>query len=810
MKIYVGRLIEVFLVVCIIITSSCTTQTKDKKLNVDAIIDSLTLEQKAMLVIGTGMNFRMPDSIANELIGDIPNPFNKPIDADSSYKEMINKLKKVVPGSAGRTAIIPRFGITTMVLADGPAGLRIQPKRENDTTSYHATAYPIATSLASSWDIGLVEEVGKTMGNEVLEYGVDVILCPGLNLQRDPLCGRNFEYYSEDPLISGKMAAAMVNGIQSNGVGTSIKHYAANNQETNRLTVNTVVSERALRELYLKGFRIAVQESQPWTVMSSYNLINGVYTSESYDLLTKVLRDDWGFKGYVMTDWTAGNDPVAQMKAGNDLLMPGEPEQMKAIIKAVKEGALDENVLDTNVKRILTVMAKSPTYKKHAVTNKPNLKKNAEVARKAGSEGMVLLKNRENTLPFYEGVKNIAVFGIGSYSTVTGGTGSGDVNESYSVSVADGLKNANYKVVESLEEKYLKYLEENKAPDQGLLSLLKGTTVMPEMKVKTELINDAMGKSGIALITIKRISGEGKDRKAEAGDFYLTDNEKSLISNVASIYHKNGKKVVVALNIGGVIETSGWREVPDAILIAWQPGQEAGNSVADVLSGKINPSGKLAVSFPVSYNDVPSSSSFPGYKLDQYDFDLKPPDDNIFFPKVPWETVYEEDIYVGYRYYNTFNVPVAYEFGYGLSYTSFEFTGIKTSSKEFAENLDVKVTVKNTGDVAGKEVVQLYVSAPQINLEKPNEELRAFSKTVLLKPGERQTIEFKLSPMDLASFDESTSSWIVVSGDYEIKIGSSSRNIKQTISFRVPEEILVQKVSNALIPQVEFKRLSRN
>lgn len=809
MKIYIGRLLEVFLIVCVIITSSCTIPTKEKKLNVDAIIDSLTLDQKAMLVIGTGTSFHMPDSIAKQIFGDIPNPFNKPLDADSSYTEMVNKLKNVVPGSAGRTAIIPELGITTMVLADGPAGLRIQPKRENDTTSYNATAYPIATSLASSWDTGLVEEVGKAMGNEVLEYGVDVILCPALNLQRDPLCGRNYEYYSEDPLISGKMAAALVNGIQSNGVGTSIKHYAANNQETNRLTVNTIVSVRALRELYLKGFRIAVQKSQPWTVMSSYNLINGVYTSESYDLLTRVLRDDWGFKGYVMTDWTAGNDPVAQMKAGNDLLMPGEPEQMKAIIKAVKEGALDENVLDTNVKRILTVMAKSPTYKKHAVTNKPNLKKNAEIARKSGSEGMVLLKNRENTLPFNEGVKNIAVFGIGSYATVTGGTGSGDVNEAYVVSVANGLENANYKVVEKLEEIYLTYLEENKAPDQGLLSLLKGTPVTPEMKVKKDLINDMAGKSDIALITLRRNSGEGKDRKPEEGDFYLTDIEKSMVSNVTGIYHENGKKVVVALNIAGVIETSSWSELPDAILIAWQPGQEAGNALADVLSGKINPSGKLAVSFPVSYSDVPSSSTFPGHKLDEYDFELKPQDNHPFFPKVPWETIYEEDIYVGYRYYNTFSVPVAYEFGYGLSYTSFDLSGIKLSSTEFADELEVTVSVKNTGDVAGKEVVQLYVSAPHTKLEKPNEELREFAKTNLLKPGDSQTIELKLSPIDLASFDESTSSWIVEAGDYEIKIGSSSRNIKQTVSFCVPEEIIVQKVSNALIPQVEFKRLSR-
>lgn len=810
MKIYVNRFLKLLLFACVILISSCTTEVKNKKFNVDAVMDSLTLKQKAMLVVGTGMNFHVPDSIAKKIFGNKPNPFNMPIDADSSYVAMVNKLDKVVPGSAGRTAEIPKLGITTMVLADGPAGLRIQPKRDNDKSSYYATAFPIATSLASTWNPNLVEEVGKAMGSEVLDYGVDVILGPALNLQRNPLCGRNFEYYSEDPLIAGEMAAAMVKGIQSNGVGTSIKHFVANNQETNRLTVNTIVSERALRELYLKGFRIAVQESHPWTVMSSYNLVNGVYTSESYDLLTKILRDEWGFKGFVMTDWTAGNDPIAQMKAGNDLLMPGNPKQMKEIIKAVKDSSLDESVLDKNVKRILTVMAKSPTYKKHMASNKPNLKKDAEVARKAGSEGMILLKNTDNTLPFNKNIKTVALFGIGSYSTIIGGTGSGHVNAAYSVSFLKGLKDANYKTVQSLEKTYLKYLKENKAPELGLLDIIKGTPKTPEMKVKTDLIKAAVSKSDIALITLSRNSGEGKDRKPVAGDFYLTKDEKSIISNVTSIYHKYGKKVVVILNIGGVIETASWNKIPDAILLTWLPGQEAGNSLADVLSGKVDPSGRLAVSFPISYSDVPSSRSFPGHKLNKYNFDLKPQDNNPLFPKVPWETIYSDDIYVGYRYYNTFNVPVAYEFGYGLSYTEFKLSNIKTSSAEFSKNLEVQATVKNTGKVAGKEVVQLYISAPQKELEKPSEELRAFKKTKLLDPGESQTVSMKLNPMDLASFDETSSSWIVEKGKYKLKIGTSSNNIKLISSINVGNDIIVQKVSNALSPKQKFKKLSRN
>ncbi|MCB9504083.1 MAG: glycoside hydrolase family 3 C-terminal domain-containing protein [Deferribacteres bacterium] len=792
-----------------LIYSSCTNQAKVPSLNVDEVIASLTLEEKAMLVVGTGMVSPFPDSIAAKIFGDGPNPFNSKIDADSAYVAMVEKLNKIVPGSAGRTAIIPEDGVTTMVLADGPAGLRINPHRKNDSTSYFATAFPIATALASTWNTELVEEVGKAMGNEVLEYGVDVILGPGLNLQRNPLCGRNFEYYSEDPLVTGKMAAAMVNGIQSNGVGTSIKHFAANNQETNRLTSNTVVSERALRELYLKSFRIAVQETQPWTVMSSYNKINGTYASESHDLLTKVLRDDWQFKGYVMTDWTAGNDRVAQMRAGNDLLMPGDPEQMEALIAAVENGKLDESVLDTNLKRILNVMVKSPTFQKYQNSNKPNLQKSAESARKAGSEGMVLLKNNSNTLPFGETVKTVAAFGIGAYNTIIGGTGSGDVNDAYKVSFAEGLQKANYNVLGSLEELYADYLAKNKAPDLGLLSLIKGTPRTPEMMVSTEMVRKTVAESDIALVAISRNSGEGGDRKAEQGDFYLTDREKSIISTVATIYHKNAKKVVVVLNIGGVIETSSWSEQPDAILVSWQPGQEAGNSLADVLSGTVNPSGRLAVSFPKSYSDVPSAISFPGYELVGVESELKSRDDDILFPKVPWEIVYEDDIYVGYRFYNTFDVPVEYEFGYGLSYTSFEFADLKTSSDEFGDDFEVSVTVKNTGNEAGKEVVQLYIAGPQTKLEKPNEELRGFAKTNELKPGESQTIAIKLKSMDLASFDETTSSWIVEPGDYQIKIGSSSKKIGQTASFKVADEIVVQKVSKALIPQVEFKKLSR-
>ena len=326
---------------------------------IQSIIAKMTLDQKAQLVIGTGMFFDLPDSIRKKM----PPGFGGEIDSkDSNYVSMVNKIRKYLPGAAGVSVEIPELGIASQVLTDGPAGLRIQPLRKGETRTYYCTAFPVGTALASSWDTELVYKVGQAMGSEVKEYGSDILLAPAMNIQRDPLCGRNFEYYSEDPLVAGKTSAAMVKGIQSNGVGTSVKHFAANNSETNRMTVNTIVSERALREIYLKGFEIAVKEGKPWTIMSSYNKINGAYTSESHDLLTKILRNDWGFEGYVMTDWGGGSDVVAQMKAGNDMIQPGQPKQSRELVEAVRSGKLDEKVLDLNVSRILNIMLKAPRY----------------------------------------------------------------------------------------------------------------------------------------------------------------------------------------------------------------------------------------------------------------------------------------------------------------------------------------------------------------------------------------------------------------------------------------------------------------
>jgi beta-glucosidase len=755
---------------------------------VKKVIAAMTLEEKAALVVGTGM--RMPGG---------PPPSGN---TNSAQGPVIGETQNLVSGAAGTSYTLPRLGITTLVLTDGPAGVRIDPTRINDKNTYYCTAFPVATLLASTWDTELVNKVGMAMGKEVLEYGADVILGPGMNIQRNPLCGRNFEYYSEDPYITGKIAASMVMGIESNGVGTSVKHYAANNAETNRNSLNTIVSERALREIYLEGFRIAVQESQPWTVMSSYNLINGTYASQSPELLTNILRKDWGFKGFVMTDWFGGKDPVAQMIAGNDMLMPGTPDQTKAIIKAVKDGKLDITVLDKNVERILNVMLQSPHYKGYKFSNKPDLQAHAQVTRQAASEGMVLLKNENNTLPLGSAVKNIAAFGNTSYEIIIGGTGSGFVNKAYSVSLSEGLKNDGLNQNEDLHSLYSNYLNLTKAGRpvlKGFMAIM-GSKQIEELVLNQDIINGAANVSDAALVTIGRNSGEGADRTNTKGDFQLTDYEQQLIKMVTTAFKAKNKKVIVILNVGGVVETASWRDLPDAILLAWQGGQEAGNSIADVLCGKVNPSGKLAITFPVDYEDVPSAKSFPGKEL----VTEKAPSGggplSSFMRSVPAVVTYEDGIYVGYRYYETFKVKPAYEFGYGLSYTNFTYTNIKLSSPKFNGKLTVTVDVKNNGTVAGKEVAELYLSAPAVKLDKPVIELKGFAKTRLLQPGEVQTLTFMIDSHNLSSFDSASSSWIAEAGTYEVKIGASSRDIRQSTSFTLVKDLTVRKESVSMVP----------
>ncbi len=633
--------------------------------SVKQMVAAMTLEEKASLVVGKGRGTSGPQ---------------------------IGQTQALVPGAAGTTFDLPRLGITSMVLADGPAGLRISPTRPNDDNTYYCTAFPIGTLLASTWDVDLVRRVGEAMGGEVLEYGADILLGPGVNIHRNPLCGRNFEYYSEDPLVVGKIAAAMINGVESRGVGTSIKHFAANNAETNRNTVNVVVGERALREIYLEGFRIAVEEAQPWTVMSSYNLINGMYAPESHDLITSILRKDWGFEGLVMTDWGGGRDWPAVVRAGNDLIMPGNPSQTGEIVKAVREGRLDEKDLDRNVENILNIMRRSPRFRGTKYSNRPDLQAHARVTRQAATEGMVLLKNSRAALPLADSVKKIAAFGNTSYEIITGGTGSGDVNEAYSVSLVEGLKNAGYSVNDNLRtmyESYLKAAKEGRSADRQR-TMFMGSEPPGEPGITPGLAAGMAEASDAAIVTIGRNSGEGRDRRNAEGDFRLSAVEMDMLRAVANAFRAKNKKVVVILNVGGVIETASWKYLPDAILLAWQGGQETGNSIADILKGRVNPSGKLATTFPVHYEDNPSAGTFPGKELPS----AQPAQaQQSFMRGRPAEDVYEDGIYVGYRYYETFRVKPSYEFGFGLSYAGFEYGNLKLSAAQFNGSLDVSVDV---------------------------------------------------------------------------------------------------------------------
>ncbi|HVZ96948.1 MAG TPA: glycoside hydrolase family 3 C-terminal domain-containing protein [Chitinophagaceae bacterium] len=746
------------------------------------LVAKMTLEEKAKLVVGVGMH--------------IP----------GMQSQGTSAPKEKVPGAAGNTFAISRLGIPSIVLSDGPAGVRIEPVRNNDSSkTYYATAWPVGTLLASSWDTSLVKKVGVGFGSEIHDYGIDVILAPAQNIQRNPLNGRNFEYYSEDPVLSGTISAAMVEGIQSKGVGTSVKHFVANNQETDRNTINEIISERALREIYLKNFEITVKKAQPWTVMSSYNKINGTYTSESYDLLTTILRNEWGFKGLVMTDWFGGTDAVAQMKAHNDLLMPGTPAQTKAIVDAVKNGTLDEKALDENAGRVLDLIFKSPAYKNYKYSDKPDLKKDAIISRDAAEGGMVLLKDNDNALPFKKGTSDVALFGINGYDLIAGGTGSGQVNKAYTVSLSEGLSNAGYTVNADVKKAYTDYLQDANAkrPKQNLFqSFMHPLPPISEYLAGNDLLSRSATDANIAIIAIGRNAGEGRDRKVE-NDFNLSDTEKILIKNVADAFHAKNKMVVVVLNIGGVVEVASWRDNVDAILLAWQPGLEGGNAITALLSGKVNPSGKLAQTFPVSYDDVPSAKSFPGKE-----FPDQATTGNFGMKQIPAEATYDDGIYVGYRYYTSYNVKPAYAFGYGLSYTSFSYSNLKLSSATFNGKMNVSVTVTNTGKVAGKEVAELYISAPADKLNKPAEELKAFAKTGLLQPGKSETIKFTLNAADLASFNTDRSSWIADAGTYEVKVGAASDDIRQSKSFSLPKEIVVEKVHKVMIPQVGINEMN--
>ena len=752
--------------------------------NIEEVIKAMTLEEKAQLLVGGGN------------------------DGFVGSGAMLGHQKKFVPGAAGTTVAIPRLGIPATVQCDGPAGVHIDAHREGDSRNYYATGFPVGTCLASTWNTDLVRKVGEAIGNETLEYGCDVVLGPGMNLHRNPLCGRNFEYYSEDPVVTGLMGTAFVLGVQSQGVGVSAKHFAVNSQESDRTRVDERLSQRALRELYLKGFEMMVRKSNPWTIMSAYNKINGIYAQGNKDLLTNILRDDWGYKGIVETDWIGKREdlPVEQeVAAGNDLMMPGYPAQVKDIVNAVKSGKLDVNDVDCNVRRMLEYIVKTPRFKGYKYSGEPDLKAHAAITRQSSTEGMVLLKNNA-VLPI-RGLKTVALFGVNSYDFMSGGLGSGAVNVGYSVDMVTGLKNIGVATTPQLTEIYQNYVKYAKAKLKAdknpmMWFLNQGQPKLDEIEITERCVANEEPKADAAIITIGRQAGEGMDRQIN-GEFNLSKTEQDMIFRVSDAFHAKGKKVIVIINSGSVMETASWRDRVDAILVAWQPGIEGGNSVADILTGKVNPSGKLTMTWPIAAVDHPSTANF-AKEYDMYTYKNMEGWGKGNIPGVDFSN-HEEDIYVGYRYFDTFKKDVAYPFGFGLSYTTFEMG--KPSVKANGKNIEVSVTVKNTGKVAGKQVAQVYVTAPKGAYEKPAKELKAFGKTRELKPGESQTLKMTLEKRDLASFDEANSQWKGDAGNYLFQVGTDVESIKGTATLKVAE--YTEKTSSACAPNVQLNYLKQ-
>jgi beta-glucosidase len=779
MKVFVHHVsLVIVAVVAMCGYSICSSAQQLKAGNIDEVLNAMTLEEKCHLVLGCGMHF--------------------------------NDEAKF-PGTAGSTFAIARLGIPETYCADSQQGLRMDSKRKWDHNDYYPTDFVASMTLASTWDREAAYKVGKGIGNEVKEFGLDWILSPSMNLIRNVLCGRNHEYYSEDPYLSGTIAAGYVNGVQSEGTAACPKHFIANNQETNRNSNISQISQRALREIYLKAFEIMIKESNPWTIMTSYNKLNGPYAVQNHELLTTIVRDEWGWKGMYVSDWNAGDDAVAAMKAGNDMLQPGQDRQYQAILAAAKSGELSMDILNANVRRILEYVVKTHNFKGYKATNNPNLKAHAQVVREVGADGIVLLRNN-GILPLTG--KRVALFGCTSYDWISGGSGFGGTSVGhYTVSLIEGMRSAGYEIYKPLISLYTKHIadeEKRLFPNGRPQFSLQPPARAEEKQFTADEMNAAIAGSDVAIISLGRKSGEAADRPES--DFYLKEGEAQLIKAVSEAYHAKGKKVVVLLDICSPIDVASWQDQVDALVCTWQGGQESGFSVADVLSGKVNPSGKLPMTFAIKYGDAYADKNFPANVDDKTmgamfmwgrnneDSKKREPQANIDF------TNYEEDIYVGYRYFDSFGKPVAYPFGYGLSYTTFEYNDMEVEENDGVYT--IKVVVKNTGSKAGRNVVELFVAAPNSKkLNKPEKELRNYAKTKLLQPGQSETVTMTVSTEDLASFNEKAFAWKTDAGVYTFMICSSANDVEAKATAKV--KAWTKKVNNVMQPNVKLNLLKR-
>ena len=772
-----------------IAVGTCAAQATIREADIPEIVKNLTLEQKARLLVGSIGSDRAPSHIT--------------------------------PGAAGWTFAIPSLGIPGVNLADGPVGPRINPMPWISTKVVYddnglphevvsddaapegavaqwCTAFPSTTALAATFDPAAARLQGEIMGDECAAYGVDVLLTPGINIMRNPLCGRNFEYYSEDPLLTGVLASQLVQGVQSKGVGTSLKHFVANNQQTGKKVNDAVMTQRALREIYLPAFERVVREAKPWTVMGSYNKIGGQFTQTNQELTKRLLRDEWGYDGLLLTDWSVRRPTADLLNARTALMMPGEEEIVQEIMQCVADGSVSAAMLDTCVTDVLRMVAKTPSAKgwKPYV---PDLAAHSAASRQMGAEAMVLLKNNDRLLPLKAGSR-VALFGTSAYQSIAGGTGSSNVNKPFVADIDSGLIAAGYVVDPVLSRLYRTYNSNQAelndaypdAPAWQKISYHRPVIAEMDLSGASKMIEGRVGANDAAIIVIGRKSGETSDRRV-ADDFNLTAAERTMINNVCEAFHAAGKPVVVVLNVCGTIETASWNSLPDAIVLAWFPGQECGNAVADVLSGKVNPSGRLPMTWPVSYYDMSTANNYPYVgQTDGRNFDY---------------TFYEEDIWLGYRYFDSTGRRVSYPFGYGLSYTDFDYSDAKVSRKGDVTN--VEVTVTNSGSVPGREVVQLYVSAPEGGLRKPAAELRGFAKTRLLAPGESEKVTVSVPDRDLASFNDSLSRWETAAGQYQARLGRSVGDYIVSLPFTV-KKASYRPVADILKPVEKARTMRMN
>ena len=633
-----------------------------------------------------------------------------------------------------------KYGFPSIMVCDGPHGLRkkdYSKKGDSLSNSVPAISYPTAATTASSWDSELLYEMGVALGKKCLKEEVGVLLGPGINMKRSPLCGRNFEYFSEDPVLAGELAAGFINGVQSMGVGTSLKHFCANSQETRRMTCDSVVDERALREIYLTAFEIAVKKAQPWTVMNSYNKINGAHGSENRHTQLEILRNEWGYDGVVVSDWGAVNDRVLGLKNGNDLEMPSSSGSgAKKIVEAVKNGTLSEDVLNERALNMLNLIKKAvdgakENYQYNDADDQP-------FARKVAANSMVLLKNN-GVLPLKKGAK-IAVIGELARTPRYQGAGSSHINPTQLDNALDELKKAGFDV--EFAQGY--ELSNRKAKKNAAL-----ITQAAELAKKCETAVIFIGLTD-------EYEAEGFDRS----HMNLPAAHDKLVEEILKV----NKNAVIVLAGGSPVEMP-WNDGVAAILNSYLGGQAGAGAVADILSGAVNPSGKLPETYPMAYADTPAVNNFPGN---------------------PASVEYRESVYIGYRYYEKADKAVCYPFGYGLSYTTFEYSDIKLDKASMDENDTLTVTckIKNTGDVSGYEIAQLYVADKESTIYRPIKELKGFKK-IWLNPDEEKEVEFELSKRAFAFYNVNINDWCVESGEFDILIGASSADIRLSATVNV-------------------------